>query len=472
MAIIHKGSWLRPSKLELLTAWMGSQRWYAAKGRQPVLTSLAAWRLGDPQGQVGIETHIVLDTAGDRPIVYQVPLTYRGSPLQDAEHALVGEMEHGTLGPRWVYDAPHDPVYAAALLALILGRALAESSSATDEPDERFIGERAATWTDEIQVGGSRVVSGEQSNSSVIIDSTTDDGRARPVIIKIFRMLADGENPDVVVQTALRAAGCDRVPDVVGSVRGSWPSTIEAGSGTAKGHLAFAQEFLPGVEDAWPVALRRARLGESVHDEAHSLGRATAEVHRTLASALGTSPTTPEVVQEVLTAMRARRAAAVAEVPELAGLEAAVEAVLERARGDHWPARQRVHSDYHLGQGLRSPEHGWILLDFEGEPLRPLAERSGPDHWLRDIAGMLRSFDYAGGSVEHDSGGSARAWVQDAQTAFLDGYAEVGEDPRAHAAVLAAYEIDKAMYEVVYEARNRPDWQEIPLGAIRRLTTT
>lgn len=470
MAIIHKGSWIRPTKLELLAGWMGSQRWYAAKGASPALTALAAWRLGDPEGEVGIETHIVLDTAGPRPVVYQVPLTYRGAPLPGAEHALVGTMEHGVLGPRWVYDAPHDPVYAACLLDLVLGRAQAESSSQPDAADARFVGELAATWTDELSVGGSRVLSGEQSNTSVILECAGADGSARPVIVKVFRMLDDGDNPDVALQTALRAAGCDRVPDVVGSVRGQWPASPDEGAPTAYGHLAFAQEFLPGVEDAWRVALRRARAGESVRDGAHSLGRATAEVHRALASALGIQVTTPPVVGRVLAEMRAREAAATAQVPALAALAPAVDQVLERARTDAWPPMQRVHGDYHLGQVLRSPERGWILLDFEGEPLRPLSERSGPDHWLRDVAGMLRSFDYAGGSVEHETGDSARSWVTDAQEAFLDGYAEVGEDPRAHSAVLAAYEIDKAMYEVVYESRNRPDWLEIPLGAIRRLT--
>ena len=89
---------------------MGEQRWYAAKGQQPRLRLLAAWRLDDPAGEVGVETLIVADESGPEPVVYQVPLTYRGEPLGSADHALVGTMEHTALGHRWVYDAPHDPV--------------------------------------------------------------------------------------------------------------------------------------------------------------------------------------------------------------------------------------------------------------------------------------------------------------------------------------------------------------------------
>jgi predicted trehalose synthase len=103
--------------------------------------------------------------------------------------------------------------------------------------------------------------------------------------------------------------------------------------------------------------------------------------------------------------------------------------------------------------------------------MRPLAERALPDQWIRDVAGMLRSLDYCGGAWELDNPGSARPWVTAAQTAFLQGYAVAsGVDPLTHEALLTAFELDKAMYEVVYEARNRPDWVSIPLAAIDRLT--
>lgn len=469
MAILHNDSWVRPSKLELLTAWVGSQRWYAAQGASPQLTALAAWRLGDPAGEVGIETHLVLDTAGSRPVVYQVPLTYRGAPLVGAEHALVGECDHGVLGCRWVYDAPHDPIYAACLLDLIQGRARAESSSTPDAYDDRFTGEQAPTWTGELVVRGSRVLSGEQSNTSIILDAESADGVARPVIVKVFRTLGDGDNPDVVLQSALRRDGCDRVPAVLGSVRGQWPTSSEAGAPTAGGQLAFAQEFLAGTEDAWRAFSRAVREGRDVQQWARELGQATAHVHTALARALGSEPTTAEAAAAAVAQMRARHREATTLVPALTRHTDALESVFAAALAVSWPPRQRVHGDYHLGQVLHSAERGWVLLDFEGEPLRPLAERSQPDQWLRDVAGMLRSLDYCAGAAEFDGVPATRAWGEAARAAFLDGYAVSGPDPRAHPEVLAAFEIDKAMYEVAYESSHRPDWMRIPLAAIDRL---
>ncbi|MGG5258390.1 maltokinase N-terminal cap-like domain-containing protein [Phycicoccus avicenniae] len=471
MAEIHTGASLRPTKSELVDAWMGSQRWYAAKGRAPRVRRLASWRLDDPSGEVGIETMLVADESGDEPVVYQVPLTYRGEPLASADHALVGTMEHSVLGKRWVYDAPHDPVYAERLLELVQGRVRAASSSETDAIDDSVSGVPQPSWDAQVHVRSARVLSGEQSNTSVILDTETDDGRHLPVIVKVFRMLSPGENPDIVLQGALVDAGSSRVPAVVGSVTGGWPHPTPEGDRPATGHLAFAQEFLPGVEDAWRVALRAAEDGTDFSGPAGELGTATAEVHRTLADVLGTTPTAPEQVEAILTGMRGRLDAAVDAVPDLEQVRGAVEAVLTAAAAAPWPDLQRIHGDYHLGQVLHSPERGWVLLDFEGEPLRPLAERSLPDQWVRDVAGMLRSFDYVGGTREQVVGRPARDWVAAAQQAFLDGYAaEAGEDPRARDALLAAFELDKALYEVVYEARNRPAWLAIPLGAVGRLT--
>ncbi|MEO7235223.1 MAG: aminoglycoside phosphotransferase, partial [Lapillicoccus sp.] len=125
------------------------------------------------------------------------------------------------------------------------------------------------------------------------------------------------------------------------------------------------------------------------------------------------------------------------------------------------------------GQVLRTPS-GWVAVDFEGEPLRPLHERTGPDLALRDVAGMLRSFDYAGGSVELSGARtSARDWVAACREAFLRGYGAVsGLDLEAAAPVLKALELDKALYEVVYEVRNRPGWVGIPSAAVDRLLVT
>ncbi|MFC7489480.1 MULTISPECIES: maltokinase N-terminal cap-like domain-containing protein [unclassified Knoellia] len=481
MAEIHKGASITPTKLELLEAWMGQQRWYAGKGTSPSLRRLASWRLGDPAGDVGVEVLIVADDSGPSPITYQVPLTYRPVAVPGLEPALVGVTEHSVLGTRWVYDAPHDPVYAAQLLELIQGRVRAESSAASDAFDDTVVATPGRAWSRDVTVHDAKVLSGEQSNTSVILQCVDDSGALVPVIVKIFRMLSAGENPDVVLQSALVEHGSRRVPAVVGSVAGQWPeplssdevadtATTTAGERTAYGHFVFAQEFLPGVEDAWRVALEAVRSGEDFGAAARALGAATAEVHAMLANAFGTTETSPDVAREIVEGMRERYAAAADDVGALHDHDEAVAAIFDAAVNVSWPALQRIHGDYHLGQVLHTPDGGWILLDFEGEPLRPLAERTQPDQRIRDIAGMLRSFDYAGGSVEHSTGASAREWVSASQQAFLDGYAATaGEDPRARPALLAAFELDKAMYEVVYEVRNRPSWVDIPLAAIERL---
>ena len=470
MAEIHTTADVSPTKLELLAGWMGRQRWYAAKGATPSLRKVWSWRLDDPAGQVGIETILVVDDAGPAPVLYQVPLTYRRAPLEGAQQALVGTMEHSVLGRRWVYDGPHDPVYAGQLLALVLGEAVAQAGSVSDTPEPLVVGARHPSWSARTTLRGSRVLSGEQSNTSVIFDCMDQSDAPKPLICKVFRTLQPGENPDVTVQGALSEAGSTRVPRMVGTVSATWPSPAD-GKGPETGHLAFAQEFFPGTEDAWRVALRAVGAGHDFRSEAHDLGAATAEVHAMLASVLPTEPVTAEAIAAVVAGMRNRYVVAASEVPALAAHEHRIAAVFDRAVNASWPALQRIHGDYHLGQVLQVQDRGWVLLDFEGEPLRSLAERSRPDLTVRDLAGMLRSFDYAAGSWEHaHPGGSARDWAAMAQEAFLDGYAaRSGSDPREGAALLIAFQLDKALYEVVYEARNRPTWLSIPTSAVARL---
>jgi maltokinase len=175
--------------------------------------------------------------------------------------------------------------------------------------------------------------------------------------------------------------------------------------------------------------------------------------------------------------MTARLEAAVAVVPQLAehadGLRRVYAAV---ASGSDPVVRQRVHGDLHLGQVLRTAT-GWIVLDFEGEPARPLAARRELDSPMRDVAGMLRSFDYAARHMLVEQPGDqqrayrAQEWAVRNRSAFCAGYAAAsGTDACGNSPLLRAFEADKAVYECVYEARNRPHWLMIPLQSLSRLT--
>ena len=142
---------------------------------------------------------------------------------------------------------------------------------------------------------------------------------------------------------------------------------------------------------------------------------------------------------------------------------------------------QRIHADLHLGQTLRTV-NGWKIVDFEGEPAKPLAERLTPDSPWRDVAGMLRSFDYAPHAVAASLGDEdenvlhqrrvrATEWASRNRDAFLDAYTGEGGLGDMDRVLLTAYVVDKAVYECVYEARNRPNWLSIPLAAVARLTS-
>ncbi|HZK04930.1 MAG TPA: phosphotransferase, partial [Actinomycetaceae bacterium] len=199
---------------------------------------------------------------------------------------------------------------------------------------------------------------------------------------------------------------------------------------------------------------------------AHGLGRAVAEVHTALARIFPTHPADDGVRRALVGTWMSRAGAAVLTVPRLAEYRAQVSAAFDDALVSPWPALQRIHGDLHLGQVMSSPTRGWVLLDFEGEPLRPLAERRRNDVAIRDVAGMLRSFDYAAGP---EPGAPRLEWTTRQRDAFLDGYAELAGDPREYSELLTAMELDKAFYEARYEAGNRPDWLPIPLRGIERL---
>lgn len=402
-----------------LGAWVARQRWYAGKSHAP------RFRILDAQPVPGATRYLLMDDAGTRPALYNVPLALVEDPVEP--HAVVARESAG-----YLIDATRHPEFVTGMLAEM--------------------------GVDVSRVTGSRTLTGEQSNTSIVFDQDHEP----TIILKLFRSLHHGENPDVTVQRALSDAGSPYVPRFYGSLDAEWPD-IGRRSGVASGTVAFAQEFLPGVRDGWAVALEAAREQRDFTEAARDLGAAVAGVHGALGAALETGDAGPDEVTATQTAWRRRLAIAAAEVPAVAERLPAIDAVYRTALEREWPRLQRIHGDLHLGQVLAVPDRGWRIVDFEGEPLRPMEERAVPDLPPRDVAGMLRSFDYASavGGAPEGSG-----WAASCQAAFLDSYAAAPGTVPLDPALLRALVLDKAVYESIYEARNRPDWLPVPLAGI------
>jgi maltokinase len=445
---------------ELLTGWVPQQRWYAGKGR--ALRGLSVEQRDVLLDQEGTRVeHLVLrldaeDGGSDR---YQLLLGLReGEVPQRLEHAVIGRLDD-----RAVYDAVHDVDATAELLR----RFAADDTSGAVR--FRSAGE---VPTDLV----SRVMGAEQSNTSVVFGDA--------LICKLFRRLQPGTNPDLEVTRALADAGSTAIAEPV-----AWAEGDVDGQPTT---LAMVQRFLVGASEGWAMATASVRdlfaerdlhadeVGGDFAGESERLGVATAEVHALMAQALPTAIAGPEESRATAAQLHERLDAALLVVPDLApfadDLRRAYDEVAQRTEP---VAVQRVHGDYHLGQVLRTQD-GWVLLDFEGEPARPLAERTALMSPLRDVAGMLRSFDYAARHLLADRvvtpeeqpqlAYRAQEWADRNRAAFCEGYARAaGSDPRDDQVLLRAFELDKAVYEVVYEARNRPGWLGVPMGSIERL---
>src|SRR5215469_10348583 len=406
---------------EALMGWLPSQRWFAGKGAPIDGLAIDADTVlveGDP----GLRHLIVAVSQPGGTDRYQLLAGLRTAIPDRLDHAVIGPAGDDQPGPAWVaYDALHDPPLTRRLLEAMAGHETIGPMSFAAEPDAAI-----DTGLDSL------VLTGEQSNTSMIF--------GEEAILKVFRRPHPGPNPDLEIPRALHRAGSPHVAPPLG-----WMETTLDGMPTV---LAILSAYLRSATDGWLLAATSVRdlyaddlyaddvasaaeAGGDFAAEAHRLGEATAEVHRALAEAFD----------------------------ELAAL------------GEPLTV-QRIHGDYHLGQVLRT-QGGWVLLDFEGEPAVPLAQRRAPAPALRDVAGMLRSLDYA---ARHQLPGqfdpertraAARDWVSRNQAAFCAGYAQAGgTDPGKHATLLRALILDKAVYEVMYEARHRPSWLSIPLDAI------
>ncbi|QUW19801.1 phosphotransferase [Agrococcus sp. Marseille-Q4369] len=425
-----------PEVTDAIAAWMPDARWYPLKGQEADVTLAHSYELGDAA--------ILLMRAGDT--LLQVPVAWRSEP---------GAAPIAQLGERWLVDASSDPDAVQTLIEIAAGTRAVPGleGDATKPPGP---------------AGAIRVIGGEQSNTSII-------GGDGSWIAKVFRVVHPGDNPDVVVTGALTRAGSEPVPALLASIRATWP----AGDATVTGHLLAVSEFVNGAEDAWELyrqhALATLRGEQHEAPDARALGAAVATVHRDLAAALGTAEASEADSHSFISGLEQRLGWAREQAAEaLADLDAA----LGRAKEQLGEIRsigelQHIHGDLHLGQVLRSSDGDWLLLDFEGEPLRPMHERSVREPRLRDVVGMLRSFDYAAGSAQQQLPDADPAvaddWVQQRQQEFLAGYADASGPVDERDPVFRALLLDKALYEVVYEVRNRPDWLQVPLEAVKAL---
>ena len=452
---------------QVLSRWVPQQRWFAGKARDFTALRLhdAALLTADNESDIVLEVLVEVDYDDGHTERYQVPLA-AGDPSNEGGVGWVGGIH--------LVDATFVPAAARVLTALTH----ASAERLTARGDLLF---GVALDDESIPLDNPRRMSAEQSNTSIVLGDA--------VIYKLFRRLESGQNPDVEVTRALTEAGFPYAP----RQRGASGIRHADGSTTALGVLA---DFVTGGREGW--ALATADVGRTVHgdggdpdifDRIADLGRAVAQMHAALARTLGSRETEPDDLSTWVDAME-RQAVHVLQTarrraPDETGtilvrweeIRAAIDRLAEeKATGP----LTRIHGDLHLGQVLLDADDRWQLLDFEGEPAKPLEERRALNAPLRDVAGMLRSFDYAaasgsGGDLEHVPEAAAQ-WRDTARRRFLDAYLEAAagtevlpDNDASVAAQLDAFELDKAIYELGYELANRPTWIPIPVGGITRV---
>ncbi|MEV4438782.1 maltokinase [Streptomyces sp. NPDC049577] len=453
----RRASALLASLVPLLAEWLPRQRWFAGKGRPITGFALVSATELLPRSSGGTAPgllHLLVraqqpGAPGVSPGTedcYQLLLGVQDTLPPHLAPALIGRPAGGPLHGRTVYEGLADPRLAALLLERLRVPGRLGRLRFSREPDVSIPPGLVP-----------RLLSAEQSNSSAVYGDA--------FILKLFRRVGPGVNPDLELPRALAKTGCARVP-----APAAWFEAEPPGTGGEPVTLGVLQPYLAGSADGWQLALGALAVRADFTASARALGHATAEVHQALAEALPTAVLRRPQLEALAAGMIHRLEATADAVPALRPYRAALRATYEEfaalGRDGRTCRAQRVHGDLHLGQALRTAEDGrWSLIDFEGEPARPLAERRRPQPVARDIAGMLRSFDYAA-AVGHAAGTD---WAERARAAFCEGYAAVHRDPREDPCLLRAHETDKAVYEVLYEARHRPDWLSVPLSAIRRL---
>ena len=426
--------------------YLSRQRWFAG-GREVSISRVEsrAW-IREPTDGFGVRLELVTVLVDGVEQTYNMPTSYRREPFAGLEGALI---EHD--GDYFIYDAMHDAHARTALLSGFFG-----------------VDVDGLTYTGMLPVDADAPtvqLTAEQSNSSIVIGDN--------LVLKLFRILGHGRNPDIELSRALTVDGCTDVATVHG-----WITLHDAREGDID--LAMVSDFIRSATTGWDSARTSFRdlladpdaeaseAGGDFAGESERLGETVANIHGRLAALFGTQSWGPAELSALAGRFDERCNAAVSAAPAVLPYVDAATSAFNVLRGLTTTVLvQRVHGDLHLGQTLRAIP-GWFVIDFEGEPAMGLAQRAGFDSPLRDVAGMLRSFDYAAHSVllQTDTPGDERAlrWAEHNRRAFLDGYGDAVVPQ-----LLRAYEIDKALYEVTYEAGHRPTWIGIPLAALKRL---
>jgi maltokinase len=447
----------------LLAGWLPAQRWFATKGEELASVTIESrTTLAEVDGR---SYEQVLFTVPSSTGVARYQIWVGWSWPHEIPDRLGVRAAIGEANGRFAYDALHDSDLSSLVLRYI--------AAGVTVGELEFIPEEGAVLDDSAH---GLVIGAEQSNTSVVYGNSS--------ILKVFRRLEPGLNPDAEVHRALQAAGSAHIATALGVIEGP-----VAGERTT---LALLTGFFANSAEGWAMAtasvrdlmaegdLRADEVGGDFAAESLRLGKAVAEVHADLAKAFGTAELASSEVSGLFASMIASAEAVASYVPSVAehlpGIRASFQEAEAEAAGLGGITVQRIHGDLQLGQTLRTLT-GWAIIDFEGEPSKTLAYRRSMHSPLRDIAGMLRSFDYAanhsGGASDSQHAYRAHEWAERNRTAFCDGYASVsGEDPREKGALLAAFELDKAVYEVAYEHGHRPTWEPIPLQAVARLTNT
>ena len=463
----------------LMWEHLSGARWYGGKGRAGELAGLTElpW-ISELGTGLAVRSEIAeIAFAGDAGPSdtqhYQLLLAYRplDAELSPAvEAAELGRMILPDLGEVRAFDAAKDPEAMSVWLGSFIGAERGDGwrTGFSQHPIEPQQGEGESAVEPLTSDLRPYIFGGEQSNTSVMFGDAA--------MVKLFRRLEIGRNLDIEVHEAFSHDTAVDAAKLYGWTEAFWPIDDRI----TRADLAMVVEQFSNAHDGWDVALESCRT-DRPFTEASRLGLALRSVHEALERHFAVDIAPGAVTADT---MNHRLDEAMLSAPQLRPFEHGLRTMFSHLSPLDLPV-QRVHGDFHLGQVLFT-EDGPKIIDFEGEPSKTMTERLLPDTPWRDVAGLIRSFDYAAGTVAaeeptHQPGIEqletaeerrvrATRWAQACRRDFLAAYA--GDLTAEHEAILTAYVADKAVYEVVYEVRNRPTWVDIPLTAIDNLTAS